>query len=226
MRREKLILESSILGRSFHADVFSSDRAPEATVLLFGGSGVDRKEYERRAKSINPTFDPAFKALESDSAFLLFFVTAPYDVPFADFEDFPEEAERWNQHVAQDLLCLRPQLPFYLIGYSGGMALALNGLQEHPRCIGVGGLGADGFPGDPNEGERWGEPIRLYYNRADPVLERNRAVIDRLEGSGMAGCWRQQTAGHELRDYVANGSFSGLIRRAAVISQRRSPSEG
>ena len=42
-------------------------------------------------------------------------------------------------------------------------------------------------------------------------------LIDRIEEAGKARYWREKPGGRELRDCVANGSFSGLIRRAEIL---------
>jgi hypothetical protein len=142
MKSYKRSIASSLLGRTAHADVFELGSSPSFLFVLFGGSGIDEEEYERRSKSVIPVFDPVLERLAQGGAnAILVHVTAPYDVPFNRFAENPSAAELWRAHVLEELLSPWPHLPYFVCGFSGGAALALNGLQMDPRCFGVPHLG-------------------------------------------------------------------------------------
>jgi len=218
----KLVGKSELLGRAFHADAFLSGDAPRFLALMFGGSGVDEVAYRTRFETLVPAFDAALARLEREASFAFVYVTAPWDVPFARFDEQAEESERWNGHVREELLPLveswlggaRP-LPRYLIGYSGGAALALSGHHLDAACFGAGMLGADGLKGRFIRGPGWPEPLTLYYNLDDGVFETARPAVEALVATGAAQHFRRLHGGHGLADYVANESFGGLFRRAA-----------
>ncbi len=222
MKGTKLVARSGLLGREFHADAFLAGEAPRFLALMFGGSGVDEATYGARCATLVPAFDAALARLEREASFAFVYVTAPRDVPFARFDDEPEESARWNRHVCAELLPLvetwlgaaRP-LPRYLIGYSGGAALALSGHHLDAPCFGAGMLGADGLPERFLRGPGWPEPLTLYYNRDDAVFDTARPAVDALVATGAAQHFRRLPGGHGLADYVANESFGELIRRAA-----------
>ena len=214
----KIQAHSAVLGREFHADLFNlGDEPAELLVLLFGGSGMSAGKYQRRGETIVPVFDAALHQLAAHHTLAFAYVTAPYDVPFRSFPEVPGAVDRWQAHAEEELLpaCgrgLAPDAPLYVIGYSGGMALATNGLHLLARCRGVGGLGADGIPGDLEQNPSWLESLRLYYNRDDRVFRANEVNIRRLEQEELARCYRRLPGGHDLTDYLSNESFSGLIR--------------
>jgi pimeloyl-ACP methyl ester carboxylesterase len=214
----KVDAESAILNRRFHVDVFRLGAEPAFAVMLFGGSGVDRAQYEARAATVNPTFDGALREVAREVSFVLAYVTAPYDVPYNRFADDPEAAARWMRHVDEELLPIVPELPLYLVGYSGGAALAMNGAHESPRCFGVAGLGADAVPATLSRGPGWRECAALYYNRDDRVFSKNRAAIAELEAAEIVRCHRTLPGGHTVDDYVKNGSLAGLVRRARRLA--------
>lgn len=223
MRAAKLADASTNLGRTFHADALLLGASPTFLALMFGGSGVSEETYRERASTIVPVFDGALSRLEREVSFAFVFVTAPYDVPFSRFDVEPDEAARWNRHVCEELLplvdgWLGPQapLPRYLIGYSGGAALALSGHHLDPGCYGAGMIGADGLFDSIAIGAGWPEPLTLYYNLDDGVFDAVRTTVTRLEGRKSAQCLRRKPGGHELADYISNESFGGLIRRAAT----------
>ena len=56
MKSHKRRVESAILRRTPHADVFEVGDRPRFLFVLFGGSGVNEEEYEVRGKSVIPTF--------------------------------------------------------------------------------------------------------------------------------------------------------------------------
>ena len=222
MRAAKLTGTSASMGRAFHADAFLLGAAPTFLALMFGGSGVSEEKYRERATTIVPIFDGALSRLERAVSFAFVFVTAPYDVPFSRFDAEPDEAASWNRHVYEELLPLvdgwlgpRAPLPRYLIGYSGGAAIALSGHHLDSGCYGAGMIGADGLVETFERGAYWPEPLTLYYNLDDGVFEAMRTTVARLVRRQCAECFRRLPGGHELADYVSNESFGGLIRRAA-----------
>ena len=218
----KLVGRSGLLGREFHADALLAGEAPRFLALMFGGSGVDEAAYGARFTTLVPVFDAALARLERETSFGFVYVTAPWDVAFAHFDDEPEESERWNRHVREELLPLvdawlgaNGPLPRYLIGYSGGAALALSGHQLDAACYGAGMLGADGLPERFVRNPGWPEPLTLYYNLGDGVFDTARPSVEALAAAGAAEHFRRLPGGHGIADYVANESFGGLIRRAA-----------
>lgn len=222
MFTSKLTGKSDRLGRDFHADAFLVGTAPRFLGLMFGGSGVSEDEYRNRADTLVPAFDAALARLERESSFAFVYVTAPWDLAFARFDEEQDETERWNGHVREELLPLVERwlgpigpLSRYLIGYSGGAALALSGHHLDDACFGAGMLGADGLPCRFERGPGWPEPLTLYYNREDEVFASARAAVEALEAVGAAAHFRRLPGGHGIAAYVANESFGGLIRRAA-----------
>jgi len=222
MKGAKLVGKSALLGRQFHVDAFLAGEAPRFLALMFGGSGVDEAAYRTRFETLVPAFDAALARLELEASFAFVYATAPWDVPFARFGEETDETERWNRHVREELLPAveawlgeaRP-LPRYLIGYSGGAALALSGHHLDAACFGAGMLGADGLPGSFIRGPAWPEPLTLYYNLGDGVFDIAWPTVEAIAATGAAQHFRRLPGGHGLADYVANESFGGLIRRAA-----------
>jgi hypothetical protein len=220
MQGRKLTADSKLLGRSFHADRFETD-TPKFGFVLFGGSGKTPEEYARRAETLVTAFDSALDALEKEGLrFAFVYVTAPADGMFARMAVADEARATWTRHVAEELvpLLLLPfASPLYVAGYSGGAQLALSGPHALDAVFGAGALGADGVPQDVDDGPGWKEPLALYYNVADAVFGKNRDAIRSLEERGVARAFRRQPGGHAMADYVGNGSFAGLVRRAARI---------
>ncbi len=221
----KVVGESALLGRSFHADVFVVGEAPRVLVLLFGGSGVTKSAYDERGESITPLFGAAFDAAKSAGDFGFAYVTAPYDVPFAHFQDDHESAELWDAHVRTELLpTIEAQVPAlrgiprYLAGYSGGALLALSGHHLDRESIGACALGADGLHRDLQRSRTWGEPISLAYNRDDDVRRLNRDTIVALTHAGIIEERPPRRGGHALQSYVENGTIEDLIRDAVRAS--------
>lgn len=218
VQSKKIMAWSAFLGRDFHADLFKVGAGPaELLIMLFGGSGMTADEYRQRGKSIIPVFSPALHQLAADHSLVFVYVSAPYDVPFRFFSEDEDACRKWLAHAEDELIpaCskgLPPDMPLYFIGYSGGMALAVNGLHLLDRCKGVGGLGADGIPDDLEAGPSWLEPLRLYYNTGDRVFRANAELIRLLDEEMLVRCFRRLSGGHDLTDYVKNESFSGLIR--------------
>ena len=142
MKGRKWISESKILGRCFHADVFESKTEPKGLVLWFGAPGKTKDGYDEREKGVVPIFREAWDRLGEDLPIIFVFVSGPYDIEIAKFSKFTADKDRWNQHVEKDVLGNWPDLPVYLIGNSGGAALAFNGIHKSQRVVGAGGLGA------------------------------------------------------------------------------------
>ncbi len=213
---------SRVLERDFHVDLFLSER-PEKSVLfiLFGGSGITRAEYRRRGEQVHPLLTSPLADLERELSVDLAFMTAPYDVPFADLESKANEAstERWIEHVRTEVLPLLPDEPFYLASHSGSLLLAHAALGEDTRCVGSGGLGADGLVTEFESPGHWGEVLTLYYNQGDRVWARNSSAIEELEAEGQVQCFRRLFGEHALADYVRNESLGGLVRRALRLAR-------
>ena len=219
MISRKYIAESEILGRNFHLDLFKTKARPSFLVIMFGGSGISEQEYRRRLQTSAHVFGPKLLELEQEFSFAFTYVTAPYDIPFNDFSRQEDEAARWKKHVSSDILPLWPDLPHYFIGYSGGFALAVQGLQGDRLCFGGSALGGDCISDGLEENCSRLEPIALYYNKEDRVYSSNRQAISELEEAGLARCFRKLPGGHDLDDYINNDSFSGLVRRAAHLQR-------
>lgn len=218
MKEHKLLLDSEILGRQAHFDLFESARELDLLVVMFGGSGMNRDKYVGYSDRVNPLVRAAVEEVGAASPIALAFVYAPFDVRINAFESQPAEAETWRRHVLQEVLPELPGTPFYCIGYSGGMALAAHSLLDHPGCFGGGGLGADQLPVDFQLQPGWREPLALYYNLEDRVYDANRDSLRELEANGTVRCFRRLPGGHALADYAANGSLAGLLRRACRLA--------
>src|SRR5262245_29036711 len=105
MESHKRCVRSALLNRMAHADVFEIGRAPRFLFVLFGGSGVDEEEYERRSRSVIPIFGEVLERLSrSGTNLVMVYVSAPYDVPFARFGADRPSAEKWNAHILTELL--------------------------------------------------------------------------------------------------------------------------
>jgi len=138
--------------------------------------------------------------------------------PGCDLERDEAVASAWQEHVEDELLPLLPELPIWLGGYSGGFALAIHGLDENPRTIGGGGVGADQVTAGLTRPRQWSEPVLLLYNSGDPVLRVNRLALDALEGAGVAAVDATGAGGHSFDDYLRNGSVLRLLRAAVTCS--------
>ena len=218
MKGRKWISESKILGRCFHADVFEPEVAPTGIVVWFGGSGVTKEKYDARENTVVSIFDEAWDRLGKDLSIIFVYVSAPYDIKFAQFSNFTADKDRWNQHVEKDILSNWPDLPVYLIGNSGGAALAFNGVHNGPRIVGAGGIGADQIPKDFNVPlQKNGEPkwvLNLYYNWDDRVYDDdNKKTVENLQKTGLATCSRFDGL-HYTIYYIKNRSFDDLIQSA------------
>jgi len=220
---DKVVRQSAVLGRVWHADVARLGETPSVLVLHFGGSGISRERYERRATTRNPVFDEALTALAKEGQQLVFaFVTAPFDLPYRFFHERPEPAARWRAHVEGELMALAPQLPVFLLGYSGGIELALRGPHGSERVVGVGGLGADVVSADLETAPALCEerPLVLAMNTGDPVYQPHGGVLEELLADELVQV-RRGSGGHAVTDYVANGAFAGMLRTATTLAASR-----
>ena len=115
-----------------------------------------------RSRSVIPIFGSVLERLEHRRLNLVMaHVTAPYDVPFNRFSADPSSADTWNAHVSAELLDPWSGLPYFVSGFSGGAALALNGLRRDPRCFGGAALGADAIPPEFVCPDHWAGKLRL-----------------------------------------------------------------
>ncbi len=215
----KLIAESAVLGRLFHADVFDPCCDPRGIVLCVGGSGQTERVYASRQQQVNPVFESVWPYF-AEARFRFVFLTAPYDVPFADPVRFESHRQRWNSHIRHEVLAHWPSLPVYLMGYSGGITLILSGVHQDPRVLGAAGLGADGIPEtfEPPfcEGKvpRW--QLDLFYNRRDPLRAMNSEMVEELVAAGMAREHVTGEGGHRFIDYIHSGTLTLLLKQLPV----------
>ena len=217
MNSHKRRTESTLLGRMAHADIFEIGTTPKFLFILFGGSGVDEDEYELRSSSVIPIFGSVLESLEDRGMNLVMaHVTAPYDVPFNRFSADPSSADTWNAHVSAELLDPWSRLPYFVSGFSGGAALALNGLHRDPRYFGAAALGADAIPPEFVCPDHWAGKLRLYVAPDDRVCNapENRRIVEALDRRGQVEVFRLQSGRHRLVDYAAVDCLGGLIRVA------------
>ena len=218
MKGRKWISESKNLGRRFHADVFESETEPKGLVLWFGAPGITKDKYDAREKGVVPIFREAWDRLGENLPIIFVFVSGPYDIEIAKFSKYTADKDRWNQHVEKDILGNWPDLPVYIIGNSGGAALAFNGIHKSQRVVGAGGIGADEIPEDFNVPlQKNGEPkwiLNLYYNWDDRVYDDdNKKTVENLQKTGLATCSRFEGV-HNTIHYIKNRSFDDLIQSA------------
>lgn len=221
MKAYKRIIASALLNRTAHSDIFELGVAPRILFLLFGGSGVDEEEYEHRSRSVIPVFGPLFAGLTSRGTdAVVVHVTAPYDVPFNQLAEDQSAADTWNAHVLTELLEPWSGLPYFVTGFSGGAALALNGLHDQPRCFGGAALGADAIPPGFACPAHWAGKLRLYCAPDDRVCNHpdNRRLVEGLKGRGQVEEFRLRSGGHRLADYATAGCLGELIRYAVDIA--------
>lgn len=215
MDEHKRLITSALLGRAAHADVFELGGPPRFLFVLFGGSGVDEEEYASRSRSVVPFLAPALHSCETRGTPVVVHVCAPFDVPFARFAAHPREIDTWNAHVLTELLAPWPALPYFVSGFSGGAALALSGLHDHPRCFGGAALGADALPRRFVCPPHWKGKLQLYCAPDDAVCAApaNRQTADALVHRGQAEEIWLTRGRHRLEDYAA-GCLGELIRYA------------
>jgi predicted esterase len=220
MKTYKRRIQSVLLNRMAHADVFEIGTAPGFLFVLFGGSGVDEEEYERRSNTVIPIFEPVLERLAKCAVnAVMAYVSAPYDVPFNRFATDPSAADTWNAHVSTELLEPWSKLAYFVSGFSGGAALALNGLHKALGCFGGAALGADAIPPDFVCPDHWAEKLRLYAAPHDRVSNHpaNRRIADDLESRGQAEQIELRSGGHHLADYATPDCLGELIRFADSI---------
>lgn len=223
MKAYKRCITSNLLGRAAHADVFELSASPSFLFVLFGGSGIDDEEYERRSQTMIPVFDRVLHGLP-DTRAVVTHVTAPYDVPFNRFAEHPSAAETWKAHVLEELLSPWSALPYFVCGFSGGSALALNGLHAAPRCFGGAALGADAVPPDFASPDHWPAKLHIYSAPNDRVSNHpaNRKVIETLEERGQIDVFHLRAGGHRLADYATEECLGELLRLASSLVPDRS----
>jgi len=223
MERSKITIEHAVLGRPAHIDAFTIGRAsPRTTVLMFGGSGMSREEYERRAQTIVPVFDDDLVRLESEGIELaFFFVSAPWDVSFADVVTDDTVSAHWRRHVELDIRPLVETSTTYGCAYSGGAALLLSGVHE--SMTGATIIGGDLVPEDFTKPDAWPSPLIAVYNLADPVFAANRGIVEQLVEAEDARLLRKLPGTHAFADYVGNGTWAGVLRRAWQESKSKRP---
>jgi hypothetical protein len=217
MNSYKRQVESALLGRMAHADIFEVGPTPKFLFILFGGSGVDEDEYELRSRSVIPFFGSVLIGLENRGmGFVMTHVTAPYDVPFNRFSSDPGAADTWNAHVRGELLAPWSGLPRFVSGFSGGAALALNGLYRDPKCFGGAALGADAIPPEFACPDHWAGKLRLYSAPDDRVCNapENRRIAEGLERRGHTDVIRLRAGRHSLADYATLDCLGDLIQVA------------
>ena len=216
IKSEKIIRPSRVLARDFHFDLPTPEDGsePEFLHVHFGGSGITPSEYERRAKGVNPVLAKHLSTLLDEFPFALAFVTAPYDLAYARIEHDEDIADVWNQHFYDELMPELPDLPFFVSGFSGGMALALSGPHQHARCFGAGGIGPDDVPESLAVNRNFIEPIACIYNLSDRVYSENKKILEMLEKKNLVQVVQKLPGGHDFKNYLRNQSFAGLVRRA------------
>jgi predicted esterase len=206
-----------------HADVFEIGATPSFLFVLFGGSGVDEEEYQQRSRTVIPIFRTVIERLANHSMnVVMVYVSAPYDVPFDRFSTDPSSADIWNAHVLSELLEPWSRLPYFVTGFSGGAALALNGLERDPRCFGGAAFGADALPPAFVCPTHWPEKLRLYAAPHDLVCNHpaNRRLADALESRGQAERVELRSGGHSLADYATMDCLGEQIRFASTLVPR------
>lgn len=207
MKRYKHLVQSKILNRSAHADIFEIGVGGDAANLyiFFGGSGIDESVYHERAESIMPLFDSSLLKLELRNVnAVLVFVTSPHDVSFERIASDSAVAQQWEQHVLDELCSQWQGHKFYLMAFSGGAALALNGLHRHPNCVGAAMFGADDFPTHWKGPEAWKHPVQLFCARDDRVCCAPVAMsrFKSLEKTGQVEWIECASGGHSLKNYI------------------------
>jgi pimeloyl-ACP methyl ester carboxylesterase len=215
--------DSKTLGREAHVDVFELSATRELLFALFGGSGVDDEEYFARGQTVIPVFEQLLPTLAGLPCVLLH-VTAPFDIPFNRFASEPAALKRWNQHVLDELFEPWRELPFFVSGFSGGVALALNGVHAPDRCLGAATFGADAIPPRFACPRHWRHPLQIYCGRHDRVCNHpdNLRIVEELEQRQQAERILLDRAGHRLADYATDEGLGRVLRFASGIVQAHS----
>lgn len=205
-----------------HADVFELGAMQKFLFVLFGGSGIGKEGYEARSRSIVPIFEPLLQEFDRRSMeFVMVYVTSPYDVPYNRFVSEPEALAAWNKHITTELLESWNSLPMFISGFSGGAALAFNGLEKEPRCFGGGTFGGDQIPLSFARPKHWPVKLRLYSTPNDWVSKHpaNRNIAERLVAGGHAELIQLRTGKHSLSNYCTMDGLGALIRIADEQAQ-------
>lgn len=221
MNSYKRMVESLLLHRMAHADVFEIGTKSEFLFVLFGGSGVDEEEYRTRSATLIPVFDKLLALLRREKlSFALIHSTAPYDITFNRFANDSESAAIWNQHVLTELLAPWTKLPYFIAGFSGGVTLALHGLQAEPRCFGAAAFGGDAIPSGFTCPTHWKYKLRSYIAPLDAVAggPANRQIEESLINRGQLEEIRLRSGGHRLSDYARQDGLGDAIRFANGIA--------
>jgi hypothetical protein len=221
MKSYKRVIQSTLLNRTAHADVFEIGSTPRFSFVLFGGSGIDEEEYELRGRTVIPLFDGVNRGLEEDTIHLaIVHVTAPYDLPFNRFAREKHAADVWNRHVLTEILAPWASLPYFVAGFSGGTALALHGLQAEARCFGGAILGADAIPLDFSCPSHWRAKLQVFAARNDRVCNdpANRNILDELARRDEIEEHLLNRGSHRLADYATTDCLGWLVRFAGRIT--------
>ena len=213
----KRCIQSHILGRMAHADVFELSTMSAGLVVFFGGSGVDDEEYIKRSKTLVPVFDSVFDR-NGESPITFVYICAPYDVPYNRFALERKALANWNAHVLTELLDPWNDLPFYVCSFSGGAALALNGVHQDPRCFGGAAFGADAIPASFKRPDHWMRPLQLYCGPHDAVCNHpaNQELYARLELREQVSQVRLRQGGHRLVDYATPECLGEFVRSTST----------
>lgn len=207
MKVYKKLIPSQIFKRLAHADIFEIGKVSDVPNLyiFFGGSGIEESVYQERAKTFMTLFDSSIARLEQRNInAVLVFVTSPYDVSFDQIASDSELAQKFERHVLQELCSQWQNYKFYLMAFSGGAALALNGLHRHPNCRGAALFGADQFPLQWMGPESWRHPVQLFCARDDRVCSAPATLsrFKQLEKTGQVEWIECASGGHSLKNYI------------------------
>ena len=173
---------------------------------------MDEDEYFKRSQTLVPSFTNVLPRLANlDMA--LVHVTSPFDIPIPKLESDISERRKWTGHVLNELLSHWQNLPFSVCGFSGGAALALNGIHESPMCIGGAILGPDAIPDCFNVPNHWSECLQIFCSRTDQVCNApsNKGLIQKLVHDEKAEAFFDLAGGHSLSNY-ADQCFADLFR--------------
>ena len=208
--QEKVVFKSQVLGREVHLDVFEFGK-PETTLLLFGGAGIDEEEYQLRKESVIPLFD-CVKDHDLQHVRIVY-ATVPFDVPFARFDEFPNEILKWNRHVTEEIFERWKGGSFVVSSFSGSVSLILNGIEREKRCLGAAVLAPDGLKPDFSSPKHWRDSLVVFTSPNDRVCSHpeNRMAIQTLVESGEAQEVEVAARSHTLFEYVRQTPFLDWI---------------
>lgn len=208
---QKVIFDSQILRREVHLDVFEPDD-PTITLLLFGGTGIDEAEYTRRRSSVIPLFNSSTPI--DLNQLRLVYATAPFDVPFVRFDEFPDELSKWNRHVREEILGRWKTTPFLVGSFSGSAALVLNGIEQNERCVGGVVIAPDDIKSDFVSPKHWPDKLAVFTSPNDRVCSdlENRNTIQLLVEAGEAIEIEVRATEHQLLHYFCQKPFLDWLR--------------